>query len=336
MSHRNRSLTARRIPRRLFLACFLTLSTPIYAQTLYWDTNGATDGAGGATPGGNWEDANWSTSVFGTEATGNWTGGRPAVFSAGNDATGSFTVNVGTSKTLPLLSVETGHLTLAGATLNFVGPVGFPSAARFSVGESASVIVNNPLAGTGLTLTGGGQLTLVSDFSGGPVTLSGGTLQLGNGGTTGSVSGNIANDGIVIFNQSNAPVYGGVITGAGSLTKKGVGMLTLTGANTYSGGTTISGGILRVGNGGTTGSIVGEIVNNGTLQFDRSDDFAFGGAISGTGSLVQLGNGILTLNGVNTFKGNTLVRSGTLKSGVAGSLPNNGTYEFSGNGTLVV
>ena len=39
----------------------------------------------------------------------------------------------------------------------------------------------------------------------------------------------------------------------------------LTGDNTYTGGTTISAGTLQLGNGGTTGSIVGNVTDNGAL-----------------------------------------------------------------------
>ena len=45
----------------------------------------------------------------------------------------------------------------------------------------------------------------------------------------------------------------------------------LTGTNTYSGGTTIDAGTLQLGNGGTTGSIVGNVTNNATLALNRSD-----------------------------------------------------------------
>ena len=91
-------------------------------------------------------------------------------------------------------------------------------------------------------------------------------MQLGNGGTTGSVAGNIVDNGALIFNRSDALTYGGVISGTGSLTKSGAGTLTLTGANTYTGGTTISAGTLQLGNGGTTGSVAGNIVDNGALD----------------------------------------------------------------------
>ena len=74
----------------------------------------------------------------------------------------------------------------------------------------------------------------------------------------------------------------------------------LTGANTYTGGTTINAGTLQIGDGGTGGSIVGDVVNNARLAFNRSDAYAFGGAISGTGSLQQSGTGTTVLTGANT------------------------------------
>ena len=54
-----------------------------------------------------------------------------------------------------------------------------------------------------------------------------------------------------------------MISGTGTVTKLGAGTLTLTGDSTYTGGTTISAGTLPLGNGGTTGSVVGDIVDNG-------------------------------------------------------------------------
>jgi fibronectin-binding autotransporter adhesin len=59
-------------------------------------------------------------------------------------------------------------------------------------------------------------------------------------------------------------------------------VLFLTATNTYSGGTTISGGALIIGSGGASGSIVGDVLNNGTLALNRNDTVTFGGVISGT------------------------------------------------------
>lgn len=94
------------------------------------------------------------------------------------------------------------------------------------------------------------------------------------------------------YNIGIAPV----MTGAGRLTKEGLGTLTLTGANNYGGGTTITAGILQLGNGGTTGSIVGNVANSGILAFNRSDVVTFGGTIAGTGGVRQVGTGQTILN----------------------------------------
>ncbi|MFK4808570.1 autotransporter outer membrane beta-barrel domain-containing protein, partial [Devosia sp. ZW T5_3] len=103
-----------------------------------------------------------------------------------------------------------------------------------------------------------------------------------------------AGGGIIDTNGYNIGIAP-VMTGAGSLTKDGLGTLTLTGANSYSGGTTITAGTLQLGNGGTSGSIVGNVANSGVLAFNRSDAVTFGGTIAGTGGVWQVGTGQTTL-----------------------------------------
>jgi fibronectin-binding autotransporter adhesin len=63
----------------------------------------------------------------------------------------------------------------------------------------------------------------------------------------------------------------------------------LSGDNTYTGGTTISGGTLQIGNGGTTGSIVGDVADRTNLTFNRSNDLVFVGNVTGVGALSQIG-----------------------------------------------
>ena len=133
-------------------------------------------------------------------------------------------------------------------------------------------------------------------------------------GTTGSISNSsISNNGSLHFNRSNNSTYSGVISGAGTLTKLGAGTLYLTGANTYSGTSSITAGTLSLGDGGATGSIASTTIsNNGSLEFNRSNDLTYSGVISGTGSLSKRGTGALTLSGANTFDGATTISEGTL------------------------
>ena len=122
------------------------------------------------------------------------------------------------------------------------------------------------------------------------------------------------------------------ITGAGGLTVtdssvSGAGKVILTGTNSYAGGTAIAAGTLQLGNGGTTGSIVGNVLDNGALAFDRSNAMMFPGLISGTGSVDQIGTGSTTLTAANTYSGGTLLAAGTLIAG------NNSAF---GTGALTV
>ncbi|WP_246700911.1 autotransporter domain-containing protein [Rhodopseudomonas sp. BR0M22] len=184
--------------------------------------------------------------------------------------------------------------------------------------------------------TGTGTLTLTGDsFYTGGTTISSGTLQLGNGGISGSITGDITNNATLAVNRSNGTSLGGVISGTGQLVKLGGGILALLGNNTYTGGTTISAGTLRVGNGATSGSIVGDVVNNGVLQFNRFDSIGFNDVISGTGSVTKLGNNSMILGGDNTYTGGTTISGGYLQIGnggttgsIVGDVVNNGTLEF--------
>src|SRR6202044_3972689 len=103
-------------------------------------------------------------------------------------------------------------------------------------------------------------------YSGGTTIAATDKLQIGAGGTTGSIVGAVDDEGTLIFDRSNNVGFAGTISGAGSLTQEGTGTLVLTGANTYSGGTTIAANAkLQLAVAGATASIVGAMVDNGTL-----------------------------------------------------------------------
>jgi outer membrane autotransporter protein len=171
----------------------------------------------------------------------------------GNDATLTGAITVGSSTT-ELHKIGTGTLTLTGNN-TYTGQLQI-------------------LAGT-LILTGDNQPSITST----PIS-NGATLQIGNGGGTGSLATNVTNNGLFIIDRSNAYTFDGVISGTGSFVQMGAGTTTLTATNTYSGGTTINAGTLMV---------IGSIANSAVTVNS-------GGTLAGTGTV-----GATTINGGGTF-----------------------------------
>jgi fibronectin-binding autotransporter adhesin len=181
-----------------------------------------------------------------------------------------------------------------------------------------------------LTKSGSGNLTLVTNnnYSNGTF-INGGTVTLGDGVTTGegSIVGNVSlsnsatGTAVLAFNRPDNMLFAGNISGAGSLLQAGSGLTILTGANTYAGSTAITGGSLQIGNGGSNGQIVTDVTNYGTLIFSRSDSVTFANNISGSGSVVQAGPGLLILNNTNPYTGVTTVNGGTLQLGDGNTIP---------------
>jgi autotransporter-associated beta strand protein len=94
----------------------------------------------------------------------------------------------------------------------------------------------------------------------------------------------------------------------------------LTGTGTATIDWDIQDGTLQVGNGGNGGPVLGNIANNATLAFNRSDTLAFGGVISGSGAVNQIGSGTTVLTAANTYTGGTTISGGTLQVSSDGNL----------------
>lgn len=192
---------------------------------------------------------------------------------------------------------NSGSISITSGTLSFT---------RMVVGGSGSVGVSNA------------TLQLENYSSGSwnkPIAVDNGTVR-----TMGSVFSvgpavTLTNTATFLCEQ-NLTITGSV-DGGGNLTKTGTATLILGGDATHTGGTTVSAGTLQIGNAGTTGTHAGDIVNNGTVAFFRSDDCTYPGVISGTGALVNLGGGTLTLTGASTFTGTATLSGGTTRLGGA-------------------
>ncbi|WP_089963624.1 YDG domain-containing protein [Limnohabitans sp. 2KL-3] len=222
----------------------------------------------------------------------------------------------------------------------------------FSVGNNnSSATYTGTIVGTSsplnLVKNGTGTQVLAGNNNyAGTTTINAGTLQIGNGGTSGTIgTGAITDNGALVFNRSdNALVVSAKISGTGTVTQAGTGTTTLTANNDWSGSTTISAGTLQIGNGGTTGTLGTSttITDNGTLAFNRSDNITVDQQITGTGGLTKAGTGTLTLmdsaslNGANNYSGVTTISAGTLQVGDGGTSGHLGTGNIVDNGKLVI
>jgi T5SS/PEP-CTERM-associated repeat protein len=240
------------------------------------------------------------------------------------DGTGSHWTNSGE---LHVGTFGIGSLTIrSGGTMSTgIGLIGDLA------GSTGTVTVDG--AGTGSSWTNSGSLLVgvsgagtLTIQNGGGVNVGGSVLVALNPGSTGTLnigaaSGQAAaapgtlntssvafgaGTGLIVFNHTASNyTFAPTISGAGAVRVE-AGTTILTANNTYTGGTTINAAsTLQLG--GATGSIIGDVVDNGVFQVNRSNVFTFGGVISGTGSFGQIGTGTTTLKG---WLGHPLPRRG--------------------------
>jgi autotransporter-associated beta strand protein len=302
----------------------------------------------------------------------NWTSGH---FAIGNAGTGNMTISGSAYVSIPAAVLSYSS--------SFGGPNGpTPAVRNISVsslnlngGTLATAIIseentNNPGNSTWalvasststVNFNGGVLRATASDSSSAPfLTYVGNAVVQDNGAIIDTQSYSVS-AGVSL-------VHGGISPTDGGLTKLGSGMLTLSGMNSYNGGTTVNAGTLQVGNTLALGSTNGNLAVNGaatldlhgfsptvaalsgsgtiddiggggpTLTVGANDAFStFNGVIqnsSGAVNVTKTGSGTLLLTGNNTYSGVTTVNAGGLA--VNGSLASNSTIYVNGglNGTL--
>jgi autotransporter-associated beta strand protein len=122
----------------------------------------------------------------------------------------------------------------------------------------------------------------------------------------------------------------GSLNGLATLMKSGAGKFTVDLANNLSGGALISGGTLQIGNGDGAGTLGGgDVTNNATLDFDRTNSVSVTNVIHGTGTLQFDGTGSITLGASNDYSGVTLVNNGIVY------VPNGSSLGTTAAGTTV-
>ncbi len=319
------------------------------AGTIYSTANGSSLNVSGSIgrSGGPWGLTHLGTGTLrlgGANTYGSTTnvqGGTVILANATAASTGGVLVENGAG-----LVLEGGISVSNQVYLEGFGPLG--TGALVGVGGNntvtGNIILNGDSAassGAGTTLTLGG---VVSDggnsrgmsYLGGTVILTaantytgtsqtqGGALQLGNGGLTGSVaSTSFVNDGLLTFMRTDAVgtpfVFSPTVSGSGPVDVLS-GAVRMDNDNTVSGTVTIaSGATLQLGNGGTTGSIGStDIVDDGSLIYDRSGSVSLEVAISGNGSVTYRGLATYNLSSDNSYSGGTSI-SGSATVVVSGS-----------------
>ena len=244
--------------------------------------------------------ANWQVS-------GIWTSNTAAVFGQGDtvlfDLSGSSNVAINLVGTLspgavtvysPKDYVFGGSGSLAGTTMVVKAGTG-------------TLTIHTTNSYSGATIVDNGTLIVDGSLDQSPVTIrSRGALQIGGGGTSGALGANIVNNGVLIFNRSDAATNGATISGSGSLSQLGGGALTLTGNNTYGGGTAVSNGALLVNNAAGSGTGTGAVTVAGGGSMGGTGVIAGPVTVSGTLAPGPAGGGSV---GTLTISNNLVINS---------------------------
>ena len=243
---------------------------------------------------------------------------------------------------LETANVNTGSLVISNGTVQVgngaggdLGPGNITNNAAlvFDQGDVNTHLVAGQVSGTGsLTMQGSSTVILAANNTyAGPTTVSAGTLQVGNGGATGSLgSGAVTNDGTLIYNHTGTFAVGGIKAGpanGGALTFNGAATVTLNNGSTYINNTTIDNGLVKLSAAdaipsgvtvtGSTGWLVldGGISAAGTLDINGLNISV--NALSGLGNTV---NGVITNGATSATTTNVITVLGTAATAYNGAI----------------
>ena len=266
----------------------------------------------------------FETAVVGSH-TGNWTinGGRLVVVNDNNIGnTSRVTLGSASDAFLEIRSDQTIGSLSGNGTVQATGTRVLTTGGD-NTPTTFDGVINSTISG--LTKEGAGTFTLTNSHTFiGATLINAGSLQLGNGGTTGALTGTsgITNNANLTVNRSNAftqatDLNNKAITGNGSFTQNGSGTTTLSLANTYIGATTVNAGTLEVTGGAAianTAAVSIASVAGATLLVSASETIGSLSGGSGANGAVTLGTNTLTVGDASTTTfGGTI--TGTLTTG---------------------
>jgi autotransporter-associated beta strand protein len=215
-------------------------------------------------------------------------------------------------------------------TISVKGGTGVLAASGFDFGSGNVTVIHN---GTITTEPGTFSETglYARAFRAGNVAVSvTGSISTSSAASSVGLAASATSGNITIDIAPGATIKAG---GIGILAGSDTGTVTINNLGTVSGANAANFiGTMNVGNGGTSGTIIGNVLDRGTLNFNRSDAVTYSGIISDTGRVQQNGSGMLTLSGLNTYTGLTNVNAGTLS--VNGSIASSSLTTVNAGGTL--
>ena len=262
------------------------------------------------------------------------------------DTTGTLGFNMGNNAVNTVDIVNNGTVQPNGANTNILAGVISGTGTLYQGGSGVTILTATNTY-TGPTIVANGILKIGDGVSGtiDPSSAlsvqSAGTLLLDSPDST-LLNRSISNNGTVALLESPFTTYTftGEISGTGAFIKTGTNTLILSGSNSYSGMTIVAGGLLQVTSttaipsqsavqviSGATLDISGISQSVGSLSGNagvttgsntvftigtNNSNATFAGAISGSGTVQKVGNGVWTVSGSNTYTGGTRLLGGTI------------------------
>ena len=312
------------------------------------------DGGGSWNAGGNWNPIGVPNSfgaiaTFGSVLTG---ANAPATITVDGaktvgvlafDNANSYILSGGAGDTItmnngsgtPLISLTPGS-----GTQTIAAPVVLTAPTNLAPAAGTTLTISGNISGVGsLSITAAGTVVLTGTNGYAGTNVSTGFLNVGAGGTTGSLGSGAVTLGagtLLTFNRSNAVALANNISGTGAVTHNGTGTITYTGAATHTGATVLNGPFISEGTINGTSSL--DVESTATLRASSSTTV--------TGSVVVANNAASTAS-LDLQNSATAVVTGALSvaigAGSTGSLNISGTASLTsgdarigngGNGTL--
>ncbi len=257
-----------------------------------------------------------SANTFSGGLTNNGTGNiipqHNSAFGAGSVVMNGGTIYPVTTRTFSnLLTLNGSNLRIGGGnsrTINWTGTVTISGNSSIQCDDGTS----------GINLSGG-------------VNMLDGTLSSAPNNTTNVISAPITGTGTISANHASGTLHLGAPNTFGGTYRAALGTLRIGNALALQDGTldlrASDSGTVNLNNlGANLGALTGSrnlALGSSTVSIgNNNSSTTYSGVLSGSGSLVKIGIGTLTLGGANNYDGGTTIRSGTLALGASNVLPN--------------